>query len=61
MRCGYCGHEFEATEAKQGCGGCGGGCHSVHCPRCGYKNPREARLVTTIKNMFVKTDKERGA
>lgn len=56
MKCGFCGHEFDENEGKQGCGGCGGGCHSIHCPRCNYKNPMESGLIRSIKKLFVKND-----
>ena len=54
MICGYCGHQFEESEGVQGCGGCGGGCHAVHCPKCGYKNPKEAALFKKLKGIISK-------
>ena len=55
MRCGFCGQEFDENKGKMGCGGCPGGCHSVHCPRCNYKNPLEAGVVKKLKMIFGKT------
>lgn len=52
MRCGFCGYAFEPSEGKQGCGGCNGGCHSIHCPRCGYKNPLEPGLLKMMKRLI---------
>jgi rubredoxin len=54
VRCGFCGHVFDEHEGKKGCGGCPGGCHSVHCPRCNYKNPLEAGVVKKLKKIFGK-------
>jgi rubredoxin len=56
VRCGFCGHEFDENEGKKGCGGCPGGCHSVHCPRCNYKNPLEAGVVKKLKTIFGKNE-----
>ena len=56
MKCGFCGHEFDEGEGKMGCGGCPGGCHSIHCPRCNYKNPLEPGLIKSIKKLLVKND-----
>jgi len=55
VRCGFCDHEFDENDGKKGCGGCPGGCHSVHCPRCNYKNPLEAGVVKKLKMIFGKT------
>ncbi|GFE60386.1 hypothetical protein [Geobacter sp. AOG2] len=52
MICGFCGHEFDENESKHGCGGCPGGCHSVHCPRCNYKNPLEPAFIGKLKNLL---------
>jgi rubredoxin len=52
MICGFCGHEFDENEGKRGCGGCPGGCHSVHCPRCNYKNPLEPAFIGKLKTML---------
>jgi rubredoxin len=54
MKCGFCGHEYEENEGKKGCGVCSGGCHSVHCPRCNYKNPLEPDLIKYIKKISVR-------
>jgi rubredoxin len=56
MKCGFCGHEFDESEGKKGCGGCPGGCHSLHCPRCNYKNPLEPALLKSIRKLFNKND-----
>ena len=58
MICGFCGYEFEESEGKKGCGGCPGGCHSIHCPRCNYKNPPEAAIFRKLKKLFPKGDKQ---
>jgi len=55
MICGFCGLEFEEEHGKKGCGGCSGGCHSVHCPRCNYKNPLEAGVVKKIRDILGKS------
>jgi len=54
MICGFCGCEFEESAGKKGCGGCHGGCHSIHCPRCNYKNPLEPGVVRKLKKIFGK-------
>ena len=54
MICGFCGFEFEEESGKKGCGGCSGGCHSVHCPRCNYKNPLESVVAKKLKTIFGK-------
>ncbi len=58
IRCGFCGYEFDPAEGKRGCGGCSGGCHNVHCPRCGYKNPLESGLAQRLKQVMHKAAKE---
>ncbi|MDU0459840.1 MAG: hypothetical protein RW306_14035 [Geobacteraceae bacterium] len=60
MICGFCGHTFDENVARQGCGGCHGGCHSVHCPRCNYKNPLETALVKKLRRIFKKNDADKG-
>lgn len=61
MKCGFCGHEFDEGQAKKACGGCPGGCHSVHCPRCDYKNPLEPKLVGRLRGILTKReDRKRG-
>jgi len=60
VRCGFCGHEFDEHEGKNGCGGCPGGCHSVHCPRCNYKNPLDANVVKKLKKIFGKNTYVKG-
>ena len=60
MICSFCGHTFDETEGKQGCGGCPGGCHSIHCPRCNYKNPVEPELIKKIRNIFGKNKAHKG-
>ena len=60
MICGFCGMEFDEQTAKKGCGGCHGGCHSVHCPRCNYKNPRETAVARGLKSLFGKKDNHKG-
>jgi rubredoxin len=60
MICGFCGHEFNENDGKKGCGGCPGGCHSVHCPRCNYKNPLETDLMRSIKKLFSKNADHKG-
>jgi rubredoxin len=60
MICGFCGYEFEEERGIKGCGGCSGGCHSVHCPRCNYKNPLESGVVKKLKTIFGKNIKEKG-
>lgn len=60
MKCGFCGYEYDEGEGKKGCGGCQGGCHSVHCPRCNYKNPLEPGLVKSIRNIFKKNGQDKG-
>ncbi len=52
MICGFCGLEFEESEGKSGCGGCSSGCHTVHCPRCNYKNPMESGVVKKLRTIF---------
>jgi len=52
MICGFCGYEFDESQAKGGCGSCPGGCHSVHCPRCNYKNPVEPVFVGRLKTLL---------
>jgi rubredoxin len=54
MKCGYCGLEFDESEGTKGCGSCPGGCHSVHCPRCNYKNPLEPAILKKLKKIFHK-------
>ncbi len=61
MKCAFCGYEYDESEGKQGCGGCPGGCHSIHCPRCNYKNPLEAGLIKSIKKIIAKKDQHKGA
>ena len=43
MKCRMCGYEFDENEIpNRGCSGCGKhGCHSVHCPNCGFGNSPE--------------------
>ena len=43
MKCRMCGYEFDENEIpNRGCSGCGKhGCHSVHCPICGFGNSPE--------------------
>jgi rubredoxin len=60
MICGFCGYEFDESEGKIGCGGCPGGCHSVHCPRCNYKNPRESGIAKKMKKIFGKHIDNKG-
>jgi rubredoxin len=57
MTCGFCGFEFDESEGKKGCGGCHSGCHSVHCPRCNYKNPLETAVGKKLKTFFGKNGK----
>jgi len=58
MVCAFCGYEFdEKTEGKQGCGGCRGGCHTVHCPRCNYKNPLEPALIKGLRKILTKGER----
>ena len=52
MICGFCGHEFDVSEGTRGCGGCPGGCHSIHCPKCNYKNPLEPAFIGKLKKML---------
>ena len=52
MTCGFCGYEFDESAGKHGCGGCGGGCHSIHCPRCGYRNPAEPKFIGKLKDIL---------
>ncbi|OGT97536.1 MAG: hypothetical protein A2X80_08195 [Geobacteraceae bacterium GWB2_52_12] len=52
MQCGFCGHEFEEQDGKKGCGGCPGGCHSVHCPRCNYKNPIPPAIFKKLQDLL---------
>jgi rubredoxin len=61
MICGFCGFSFNEEDGKMGCGGCPGGCHSVHCPRCNYKNPLESGAVKKLKALFEKNQKNKGA
>ena len=51
MRCGFFGYEFDQDQANQGCGSCMGGCHSVHCPRCNYKNPLEPGFIKKLRKL----------
>ncbi len=53
MRCGFCGHEFDQAEAQVACRACplAGGCHLLRCPRCGYENPPEAKLVAWLRRL----------
>jgi hypothetical protein len=60
MICGFCGYEFDESIARKGCGGCHGGCHSVHCPRCNYKNPQESGVARKLKSLFEKKDAHKG-
>lgn len=60
MKCGFCGHEFAEEDGIKGCGACPGGCHSLHCPRCNYKNPLEPQFFKTIRSIFTTTDKDKG-
>jgi hypothetical protein len=60
MICGFCGLEFSEENGKKGCGGCSGGCHSIHCPRCNYKNPRETGVARTLKALFKKSVHHKG-
>jgi len=60
MICAFCGHDFLEEEGKAGCGGCTGGCHSVHCPRCNYKNPLEPGVVKKLKKIFAKNLPDKG-
>lgn len=60
MICGFCGHTFDESDGKQSCGGCPGGCHSIHCPRCNYKNPLEPDLIKKIRKLFNKNDVHKG-
>jgi hypothetical protein len=59
MICAFCGNEFDEKEGINGCGGCSGGCHSVHCPRCNYKNPLEPDIVKKLRAIFGKNDEKR--
>jgi rubredoxin len=52
MKCGFCGYEYDENEGENGCGNCPGGCHSVHCPRCNYKNPLEPSLIKSVRKLF---------
>ncbi|MDD2364977.1 MAG: hypothetical protein PHN84_02315 [Desulfuromonadaceae bacterium] len=60
MICGFCGYKFEESEGKSSCGGCSGGCHSIHCPRCNYKNPLESGVVRKLKSIFGKKPENEG-
>jgi len=60
MKCSYCGHLFEEDEGKKSCGGCPGGCHSIHCPRCNYKNPQEPELLKKIRRILNKNNADKG-
>ena len=60
MICGFCGFEFEESAGKKGCGGCHGGCHSIHCPRCNYKNPLESGVIKKLKKFFDKNESKTG-
>ena len=60
MICGFCGFEFDEENGKKGCGGCSGGCHSVHCPRCNYKNPLASGVVKKLKTIFGKNVTDKG-
>ena len=53
MRCGFCGHEFDASDAQSSCAACpvAGGCHMVRCPRCGYEMPPEAKLIRWLRTL----------
>jgi rubredoxin len=54
MKCGYCGLEFDESQGVKGCGSCPGGCHSLHCPRCNYKNPLEPVILKKLKKILNK-------
>ncbi len=56
MICSFCGFKFDEDDGKKGCGGCHGGCHSIHCPRCNYKNPLEPELLKSFKKLFKSID-----
>lgn len=60
MKCGFCGFEFEDEDGPKGCGGCPGGCHSIHCPKCGYKNPVEPDFIKSLRSVFKKKDGNKG-
>ncbi len=60
MICGFCGYEFDENNGKKGCGGCPGGCHSIHCPRCNYKNPVEPQFLKKIRAIFHNNDHIKG-
>jgi len=60
MKCGFCGQSFDESEGIKGCGGCPGGCHSIHCPRCNYKNPLEPQLIKKLRTIFSKNDAHKG-
>lgn len=60
MKCGFCEYEFDESAGKKGCGGCPGGCHSLHCPRCNYKNPLEPAFVGKLKAIFKKNVHGKG-
>lgn len=53
MKCGLCGYEFNVGEAQVACAVCPlvGHCGLVHCPRCGYEMPPEARLVGWLRRL----------
>ena len=63
MKCRMCGYEFDENEIpNRGCSGCGKhGCHSVHCPNCGFGNSPELdqefdfiiKLKDKIKNKYI--------
>ena len=65
MKCRMCGYEFDENEIpNRGCSGCGKhGCHSVHCPNCGFGNSPELdqefdfiiKLKDKIKKSLSKT------
>jgi hypothetical protein len=60
MICGFCGLKFEEEQGKKGCGGCSGGCHSVHCPRCNYKNPMVPGVIKKLKMILRHNSRHTG-
>jgi rubredoxin len=51
MRCSFCGYVFDPNEVENACGNCPlvRDCHLIHCPRCGYEMPPEAKLVRWLR------------
>jgi len=56
--CALCGSRF--THGRQTCGSCplNSGCEVVACPECGHSFPRRSAIVSLLRRVFGRREKE---